>query len=42
MAKKKDKNTLLVAVDFSSFSKAALIFASELAAFSLWKKPPKK
>jgi nucleotide-binding universal stress UspA family protein len=31
MAKKKDKNTLLVAVDFSSFSKAALIFASELA-----------
>jgi len=31
MAKKKDKNTLLVAVDFSAFSKAALIFASELA-----------
>ena len=31
MAKKKDKNILLVAVDFSSFSKAALIFASELA-----------
>jgi universal stress protein A len=31
MAKKKDKTTLLVAVDFSSFSKAALIFASELA-----------
>ena len=31
MAKQKDINTLLVAVDFSSFSKAALIFAGELA-----------
>ena len=31
MAKKFDKSTLLVAVDFTSFSKDALIFASELA-----------
>jgi nucleotide-binding universal stress UspA family protein len=31
MAKKFDKNTLLVAVDFTSFSEAALFFASELA-----------
>ncbi|MGD2185143.1 MAG: universal stress protein [Desulfobacterales bacterium] len=31
MAKKKDKNTLLVAVDFTPFSEKALIFASELA-----------
>ena len=31
MAKKFDRNTLLVAVDFSSFSEAALFFASELA-----------
>jgi nucleotide-binding universal stress UspA family protein len=31
MAKKMDKNTLLVAVDFTSFSEKALVFASELA-----------
>lgn len=31
MAKKMDKNTLLVAVDFTSFSEEALCFASELA-----------
>ena len=31
MAKKMDKNTLLVAVDFTSFSERALVFASELA-----------
>jgi len=31
MAKKKKKNTLLVAVDFTSFSEEALIFASQLA-----------
>ena len=31
MAQKIDKNTLLVAVDFSSFSEEALYFASELA-----------
>ena len=31
MAKKIDKNTLLVAVDFTSFSEKALVFASELA-----------
>ena len=31
MAKKKDKDTLLVAVDFSLFSEKALLFASELA-----------
>jgi nucleotide-binding universal stress UspA family protein len=31
MAKKFVKNTLLVAVDFTSFSEAALFFASELA-----------
>ena len=31
MAKNKDKNTLLVAVDFTSYSEKALIFASELA-----------
>ena len=31
MVKQKDKNTLLVPIDFSSFSKAALVFASELA-----------
>ena len=31
MAKKMDKNTLLVAVDFTSFSGKALVFASELA-----------
>jgi hypothetical protein len=30
MAKKMDKNTLLVAVDFTSFSEEALVFASEL------------
>jgi nucleotide-binding universal stress UspA family protein len=32
MVKKIDKDTLLVAVDFSSFSENALFFASELAA----------
>lgn len=31
MAKKKNKNTLLVAVDFTSFSEEALVFASGLA-----------
>jgi nucleotide-binding universal stress UspA family protein len=31
MAKKKDKNTLLVAVDFTPYSAKALVFASELA-----------
>jgi nucleotide-binding universal stress UspA family protein len=31
MAKKMDKNTLLVAVDFTPFSEKALVFASELA-----------
>jgi len=31
MAKKMDKNTLLVAVDFTSFSEEALVFAGELA-----------
>ena len=31
MAKKTDKDTLLVAVDFTSFSENALFFASELA-----------
>ena len=31
MAKKTDQNTLLVAVDFTSWSEKALIFASELA-----------
>ena len=31
MAKKIDKNTLLVAVDFTSFSEKALVFAGELA-----------
>jgi nucleotide-binding universal stress UspA family protein len=31
MAKKMDKNNLLVAVDFTSFSEKALVFASELA-----------
>lgn len=31
MAKKKDKNTLLVPVDFTSFSEQALLFASKLA-----------
>ena len=31
MAKKKDKNTLLVAVDFTSYSEEALVFASGLA-----------
>ena len=31
MAKKMDKNTLLVAVDFTPFSEMALVFASELA-----------
>jgi len=31
MAKKKDKDTLLVPVDFSLFSEKALLFASELA-----------
>ena len=32
MAKKTDQNKLLVAVDFTSFSEKALVFASELAA----------
>ena len=31
MAKKMDKNTLLVAVDFTPFAERALVFASELA-----------
>ncbi len=31
MAKKMDKHTLVVAVDFTSFSEKALVFASELA-----------
>ena len=31
MAKKKDKNRLLVPVDFTTFSEEALLFASELA-----------
>ena len=31
MAKKMDQNTLLVAVDFTSYSEKALVFASELA-----------
>ena len=31
MAKRMDKNTLLVAVDFTPFSEQALVFASELA-----------
>lgn len=31
MAKKMDQNTLLVAVDFTSFSEMALVFAGELA-----------
>ncbi len=31
MSKKNNKSTLLVAVDFSNFSKEALLFASELA-----------
>ena len=31
MAKKNNENTLLVAVDFTSFSEEALLFASELA-----------